>query len=211
MLRKDGSEVFVGISAKMLVDRSGNFIGVEGTVRDITERNNFEDALQESELKFRSIFENAPLGLLLFDEKGRIIICNNLFTQILGSSHEKLSGLDMTKLPDKELVLALQTSLSGRSGKYEGIYRSVTGNKETSVKVMFEPIIGSDGLPHGGVGIVEDITESQHMIDALRNSEEKFRVLTENSSDIIWHLDNNFMVTYISPAMNAYEGFQRKR
>ncbi|MFA9392936.1 MAG: transporter substrate-binding domain-containing protein [Prolixibacteraceae bacterium] len=54
-------------------------------------------------------------------------------------------------------------------------------------------------------------TESIHLKNLeLQKSEEKFRVITENSSDIIWHLDSNFLVTYISPADERVRGFNRK-
>lgn len=54
-------------------------------------------------------------------------------------------------------------------------------------------------------------TESLHLKNQeLQKSEEKFRVITENSSDIIWHLDSNFRLTYISPADERIRGFKKE-
>jgi PAS domain S-box-containing protein len=67
------------------------------------------ESLKESEQKFRLIFENAPLGIVYFDEEGVITDCNDQFVRIIGSSKTVLVGIDMTKLPDK--IVAEQVNL----------------------------------------------------------------------------------------------------
>jgi len=148
---------------------------------DITERKRAEEALRESEEKYRLIFDNSPLGHLSFDEKGVIVTCNDKFIQIIGSSRDALIGLNMLSLPDKNLVSAVQKALDGSNGLYEGVYSSVTAKKITPVKGIFAPINFRDGRIPGGMGIFEDITERQHAELALQESEEKYRDIFENS------------------------------
>lgn len=131
---------------------------------------NIQDELTRSEAKYRLIFEYSPLGILSFDENAVITACNKNFSQIIGSSEDKLLGLNMLHLPDKKLVAAVQNALSGKAGFYEGIYHSTTAVKATQVRCLFAPMV--DGSAHaGGVGIVEDVTESKKAKEELQESE----------------------------------------
>ncbi|MDP3441570.1 MAG: PAS domain S-box protein, partial [Ignavibacteria bacterium] len=85
--------------------------------------------------------------------------CNYQFVKIIGSSHEKLIGLDMTMLPDQKVVAALMKTLDGNISVHEGAYQSFTANKQTDVRLQFSPIFDSNGKVSGGVGMVEDISE----------------------------------------------------
>jgi PAS domain S-box-containing protein len=158
---------------------------------DITERKRAEEALRESEEKYRLIFDNSPLGHLSFDEKGVIVACNDKFIQIIGSSRDALIGLNMLSLPDKNLVSAVQKALDGSNGLYEGVYSSVTAKKITPVKGIFAPINFRDGRIPGGMGIFEDITERKKAEGLLKESELKYRSLIESSSDAIFCVDEN--------------------
>lgn len=148
-------------------------------VRNITEEQNAVEALRVSEEKYRLIFENSPLGLLSFDEKGVIEACNDNFVKIIGSSLESLIGLNMLNLRDANLVEALKKALNGSLGIYEGIYRSVTADKSTPVRVLFTPMNTGDGNYRGGVGIIEDITERKIAQDQIKTKNEALEALNE--------------------------------
>ena len=143
-------------------------------------------ALRKSEEKYRLMFENAPLGVLHFDENGAIAACNDIFVNIIGSTREALIGLKMLELPDKRLVAAVSEALAGRTGTYEGEYHSVTADKVTPVRGLFAPFAEGGGEASGGVGIIEDISERKQAEDALRKSEEKYRLLVENAQEAIF-------------------------
>jgi PAS domain S-box-containing protein len=119
--------------------------------------------LRESEEKYRLIFENSPLGLLHFDEKGVITACNDIFVNIIGSSRKVLIGLDMLQLPDKKLVAAVKEALNGHHQYYEDNYHSVTAEKVTPIRALFAAIKDSDGHFLGGMGIIEDVTERKRL------------------------------------------------
>lgn len=143
-------------------------------------------ALRKSEEKYRLIFENAPLGVLHFDENGVITACNDLFVKLVGSTRDALIGLNMLKLPDKRIVTAVSGALAGQTQIYEGDYHSVTADKVTPVRALFAPFAGTAGEVIGGVGIIEDISERKQAEDALRKSEEKYRLLVENAQEAIF-------------------------
>jgi PAS domain S-box-containing protein len=175
---------------------------------EIVERKQVNDALRESEEKYRLIFEYSPLGLLSFDEKGVIIACNDNFVNIIGSSREKLIGLNMLSLPDKYIVSAVQNALNGSIGAYEGVYSSVTATKVTPARVMFAPMkIGTGGV-FGGVGIIEDITERKKTEDELQKSEKRFRLILENMPILLDAFDENGNIIVWNKACEEVTGYK---
>jgi PAS domain S-box-containing protein len=187
--RADGSIIWISIHVSFLRDNVGTVIGFQGITRDISDRKQSEEALRASEEKYRLFFENSPLGLLSFDNHGTIIACNDIFVEIIGSSREKLIGLNMLNLPDTRLVLCVQQALNGSSELYEDEYHSVTANKITPVRVLFAPIRIGDGKIQGGVGIIEDITARKQANEAQRRSEDRHRAIIQTAMDGFWLAD----------------------
>jgi len=147
------------VSKIPLKDKNGTIKGMVGITTDITDLKLTEQALRESEEKYRLIFEYSSLGLLSFDEKGIIVACNDNFVKIIGSTHEKIIGLNLLNQPDKKLAAAVQNTLNGDLGLYEDYYSSTTAIMITPLRGLFTPIkVEGKGIL-GGVGIIEDITE----------------------------------------------------
>ncbi|MFP3981916.1 MAG: PAS domain S-box protein [Desulfobacterales bacterium] len=159
-------------------------------------------ALKNSEEKYRLIFENAPLGVLHFDQNGAITACNDRFVELIGSSRDKLIGLNMLGLPDQNVVAAVRAALAGQYGFYEGLYESATADKKTPARVLFAPFVDSSGKILGGVGIVEDITERKEAEEALRQSEEKYRLVVENVREAIFVAQDGMLRFANSAALN---------
>lgn len=199
--RKDGTTLPIEMRTKMMPDKT-----YQSFFRDITERKQNEETLHESEEKYRLIFEYSPLGLLSFDEKGLIVACNDNFVQIIGSSREKLIGLNMLNLPDKNIVYAVREALNGNLGSYEGTYSSITAKKSTPVRCLFAPKnVGAGGIS-GGVGIIEDISERKKAELALHESEEKYRSVIESAPFGIFIIKDE-LIHYVNPVMHKITGY----
>jgi CheY-like chemotaxis protein len=84
---------------------------MEDLQAEMYEKKQTQEILSSSEERFRLVFENTPLGMISFTETGVITACNDKFIEIIGSSREKLIGLNMNMLPDKDVVEALNLSL----------------------------------------------------------------------------------------------------
>jgi PAS domain S-box-containing protein len=89
--RKDGTPALVSTSSHLYYDPAGNILGVEGTFRDITERKDAEEALQESEERFRTLADAALEGIMIHD-RGIIIDCNSQFAELFGYKPEEIIG-----------------------------------------------------------------------------------------------------------------------
>lgn len=170
---KNGTPVPVQISASPRYDpQTGAFSGSQAVMTNITNIQHAEKTIRESEEKYRLIFERSPFGVLHFDNKGVITDCNDQFVEIIGSSHKALLGLDMTKLPDQNIVKAVKAALQGETAIYEDNYHSVTAEKVTPVRAAFAPIFSTDnsyGKAEGGIGIIEDITERKAAEEKVRH------------------------------------------
>ena len=141
--------------------------------------------------KYQLIFEHAPLGAFHFDQHGIITACNDAFVKIIGSSRDKLLGLDMCKLPNKEIVESVKKTLRGESCLYSGLYVSVTGNKASEVRAHFAPFFDTAGNSQGGVGIVEDISELMHSKETIKTSEENLENLLDNLPGMVYRCTND--------------------
>ena len=89
-----------------------------------------EEALIQSEERYRMIFNHSPLGIVHFDQDGIILDCNAPFLKIMGAAREKVLGFNMVDSAlDPAMRAAVQAALRGELGHYEGEYISVTGKK----------------------------------------------------------------------------------
>jgi len=197
------------LSSKIPVhDKNNQIIGLIGISRDITDRKFIEESLRESEEKYRLIFENSPMGLISFDDKGILMACNNSFTKVIGAPADKAIGINMLQLPNQKMVSAIQEALDGKPGFFEGSYQSITGNKVSTGRAYFAPMDAGDGRTHGGVGIIEDITDRLQITDALNRSEEKYRNIFENAQEGIFQTYVDGTYRSVNPALAKMYGFE---
>lgn len=186
----EGVDFTASIRVAVVKDSKRQAVGMHWLIRDLTQTNLAAKAFQESEERYRVIFENAPMGITHFDEDGNVVSCNRRFLNIVGAPRERVIGFNMFQsLTDLAMLAAFVKALSGRTGYYEGNYRSVTGNRVTPLRVLFSRVTTDEGKLLGTLGIWEDITERKLAEDALRESEERYRVLFEHSPLGILHFD----------------------
>ncbi|MBN2877590.1 MAG: diguanylate cyclase [Bacilli bacterium] len=115
--------------------------------------------LLNSEKKYRTIFDENPLGMFQYDNNGIIHIANEKFAQILRTKQSNLINLNMLELPNKKLVQTLEESLKGKTAIFEDFYESVFSHHRFYTRVQFSPLTADD-VQIGGIGIVEDLSEA---------------------------------------------------
>lgn len=187
----DGKKILVRSVAAPVKDEYGKLSKISGTIQDITQKRALEKALRENEEKFRTIFEASPLGIFHYDASGVITACNKNFVDIIGSSKEALIGLDMNKLPNKQIVKAVNKSIKTGSATYEDWYTSVTGKKTTFVRILFKGINDDYGQTNSGMAIVEDITSRWKAEQQLKQSESQLKKAQEIGRVGSWKINMN--------------------
>lgn len=179
LLTKSGNYKWVTERSFLIRDQDGNPAYYQGIIVDVTERKKAEDALIAAEKKYRLIFENSPLGIFNFDEKGAITHCNDKFLSIIGlESKDDIIGFSMIEsVSNPGMKKAIDNVLSRKPGHFEGQYRTIKSGRQVYVKADYSPNITEDGTFLGGIGIFEDISERKKAEDALRLDESRLEAL----------------------------------
>lgn len=180
-MRKDGSRFPVHVATTRIV--LGDGPATVGFFNDITERREAEEKLRSSEERFRGIFDQATVGVIATDLRGRLLTVNPAFTAISGYKDEEVFGRDYASLThpddrDREAKLfeALQ---AGTRESYSIEKRYVhAGGGTVWISESLAVLRGSDGQPQGFTVVVEDITARRQAEDSLRqlNTELEKRV-----------------------------------
>lgn len=159
----------------------------------------------------RLVFDHAPLGIFHFDDRGVITACNARFVEILGSTRQRLVGLGLRQLPDARIRRCLEEVLAGRSARFEGDYRSVTGDRVTPVRVEFAPILAGD-VVLGGVGLAEDASE-RHDAERRAANAERLASLGTLAAGVVHELQNPlaFVVTNLDLALRLMADGEAQR
>jgi len=184
---------------------------VRGMARDVTECKRAEAALRSSEQRYRLLFEKNIAGVALSSASGRVLDCNPAWAQILGyDSADEIRGRETKEFyfdsNDREPILReLSEKRPFRSRELQ--LRRKDGS---SVWVLFDCLVRTDngGLPMVQVTAI-DITERKKAEEALRKSEEHFRMLVEQASDGIFLADANGRYLDVNAAGEAMLGYTR--
>lgn len=111
---KDGHWVWIRDRGKVIEwDAQGRPVRMFGTHTDISDRKQSEAQLRQSEQRYRTIFDESPLGIIYYDTQGRILNCNKAFVDIIGSSKDRLLQLNVLQdLEDSQMIAAVGASAS---------------------------------------------------------------------------------------------------
>jgi PAS domain S-box-containing protein len=206
---KDGtphiSEVRIGLTRK-----DDKIVGFTAIVRDITKQKKAEEKLQESEEKFRNLAEKSP-NMIFINKKGNVVYANTRCEEIMGYKKEEFYSPDFnffTLIAPECLELLksnYSTHLNGKDiSPYE--YSLITKEGKRLEAILTSKLMNYEG-EQAILGIITDITERKKTNEQLKESERKYRLLTENITDIIYIQDTNLNVTYASPSVKAMSGY----
>jgi PAS domain S-box-containing protein len=177
MIRKDGSIIWVTVNARVVRDAQGEVLFYEGTVQDITERKRAEEALRNSEERYRELFENAKDAYYVHDLSGRYISVNRAAEKLSGRSREDIIGRRFTDFIAPEQVGVITQRLCEKLiDEGETTYETeliASDGRRVPIEVSSRLII-ENGLGVRIQGAARDITERKHAEQALRQSEDRF-------------------------------------
>ena len=201
LISKSGTEIPISDSGAPIKGDDGEIKGVVLVFQDQSKEQENEQAIRQSEEKYRMIYDNSPLGIFQFNEQGYITECNDKHLKFVGSNKDKVIGLNLLENPDKQLVSVAHDVLNGMYRYYEGEYHSVTSDKVTPLRANFAPFVDKSGKVTGGMAIIEDVTERNKAMDAVKRSEERSRSLFENHPDGVGSFDLSGKIVSANEAM----------
>jgi PAS domain S-box-containing protein len=222
--RKDGSALWTVFSSTPLHDEAGGHVGNLTMHTDISERRAAEEALRQSEERFRGVFESRVAAIALGGMDGRLVLVNQAFADLLGYTRDELVGMDvgdMTHPEDLQQELpAYEQVRAGELASYSMVKRYV--RKDGSfVWADLEAGILRDakGRPEYGIAIVRDITRRREAEAALRESEERLSLALSaggiatwdyriDTAEVVWNAEHFRMLGYepgeVTPGFESF-------
>jgi PAS domain S-box-containing protein len=172
-----------------------------------------EEAMRESEEKFRDLYDHAPVGYHEYDKEGRITKVNRTDLEMLGYTAEELIGQPIWKLNVgeeivREQVLAKLAGALPPGQNLERIYKKKDG---TIFPVLIQDRLTLDekGQISGIRCTIQDITEHKQSEEALRQSEERYRTILENIEDGYYEVDLPGNFTFFNDSLCRMLGYSR--
>jgi diguanylate cyclase (GGDEF)-like protein/PAS domain S-box-containing protein len=207
--RKDGRPCWLIESVHLL---HGDPEILEGTVIDITDRKLAENALRESEERYRLLVERMREGLVQVGNDGVLQFVNDRFCEMVGYSREKLVGLHgdlLLAYPEDVELMREKTRLRLRhvADQYEVRVRRNDGTI-IWLEIGGAPVVDGAGDVVGSIGVHNDVTERRMAEEALRESEARYRLMAENSTDLISRTSDRGIILYASDASRRLLGYE---
>jgi PAS domain S-box-containing protein len=208
---RDGAYVWLEIQATPLRGHDGQVEKILCCSRNITDRKQAEEALRASEERFRTLSTTAPVGIFLSDGSGGCSYVNPRLAEICGLAPPECLGLGWLQSVHSEdrerLWTAIQFAVRAQQ-EFTLEFRLLRRDgQERWVHVHTARVLSPDRTLQMNVGIVQDTTERKHAEEILRKSEERYRLLAENATDVIVRVSLEGNILYISPACRVLTGF----
>ncbi|HKR12959.1 MAG TPA: PAS domain S-box protein, partial [Pyrinomonadaceae bacterium] len=170
--RKDGSKIWISVNAHAVRDDAGRILYYEGTAQDITERKRAEQALRESEERYRELFENSKDAFYVHDMNGVYISVNRAAEKLSGYRRHEIIGKHFSEFVSRECARQVQRQLQKKleiAGETTYDIEMITKKgKHVPVEVSSRLIV-EQGVAVGVQGCVRDISEKKKAQEAARN------------------------------------------
>ncbi|OYT17346.1 MAG: hypothetical protein B7C24_02935 [Bacteroidetes bacterium 4572_77] len=186
---KQKGNITLEVNTRILKDKHGDYDGVEGTFRDITERKITEERL----LKLSTAIEQSPSIIVIIDTEKNVEYVNRAFTQISGYTTEEIIGKNLSFMKSGRDSINKYKNLWDiviKEKSWKGELKNKKKNGEffwASASVF--PIFDENGIIKNYIKIAEDITEQKKITKSLQDSEEKYQDIIETASEGFWLLN----------------------
>lgn len=211
------ARLYLSAVAAPVLNRDGSVVAVIETVRDQTSLKDAEAAVLKSIKRYRELLEFLPVGIFEADSHGQITYANQTCIQIFGYTYDEFTseGFKVHDLvrneTDRQIPPLTERILSG-DGVVTFELQGMRKNGEV-VPVLISCLPPDAERSEKDLirGVVFDISERVRAEEALRASEAKYRILVENSQDIIYTFDDDGTVRFLSPSWERYTGIPNAR
>ncbi|HTP12501.1 MAG TPA: PAS domain S-box protein, partial [Bacteroidota bacterium] len=209
-VRKDGTEFPAYLSTSIVRNDRDEPIALVGVAADITERKRVENAVIESEERYRRLVELSPEAVVVHSDR-RFVYVNPAAVKMFGARMpEELIGKEIFDFVDRNYRAIVQERIDQITGTGTGVplieerFLRLDGTP-FDVEVAAIPFTYKN-IPSVQV-VIRDISERKRTEAALRESEQRYRFLAENANDVIWMMNAGGKFTYVSPSVEKLRGF----
>jgi PAS domain S-box-containing protein len=218
--RKDGSIVWINLTVSSVREVSGETTYFISVIEDISQRKQAEEALRMSERRFRTVIEQSPLSVQILSPDGRTLRVNRAWEELWGVTLEDIEGYNM--LEDQQLVAEgimpyIQKGFAGEPTAIppiaydpEQTIPGLSSNEEPKrwVRAFIYPVTDEAGNIREVVLVHEDVTERKRAEETLRESEERYRAVIEQSAEGLYLLDaRTKRVIQTNPSLQRMLGY----
>ncbi len=207
---KDGSYKWILDRGKLIQwDHDGTPLRIIGTQTDITERKRAEEALRQSEGRYRTIFEHTATANIIVDENHVIRLANSKFEKLVGYTRKELEGKMVWTSFVAEEDLKRMKKYHGQRRRKEGAapdsYEFRCSVRTGETRDLFMSVTMIPGTNESVASII-DITDRKKAEEALRQSEERFRDMARLMPETVFETDEYGIITFANET--AFEKFQ---
>ncbi|MBL8203576.1 MAG: PAS domain S-box protein [Blastocatellia bacterium] len=207
-LRKDGSIVWVGVTSSLLLDEEGQPWHTVAVIQDITKRKQAKEELRESEIRFRTLFEQSALGQIIIDDNLKVVDCNRTITQMLGYSHEELLERGMNDFEASPARTEIPPTGQNGNTPFQTLYRTKTGELRNVLVVATNIRIKGKTF---GYNSILDITDQKRAEEGLQRERLRLEKIASSSPTVIYSFcitpDGQYTCPYVSAAFFDVYGF----
>ena len=204
--KRDGTPLWVQITAHAVPDDDGRALYFESFVHDVTERRLSMDAMRLSEARYRALVTNLPdTSVFLYDHDLRYVLVDGATVERVGLSKENLVGRTIFDFLPADLCERLaplrRAALAGDVVEFEESY----GGRTHAVHLL--PIRDGSGAVIYGMGVAVDITGRKRAEQALRESQERLHLVARATNDAVWDWDLVTDALWWGDAFHALFGY----
>jgi PAS domain S-box-containing protein len=211
VIHKEGGVIPVEVHSVGQLDAQGNFAGVHGSARDISERERLERELRDSEERYRSVIQSSPDLIWATNKVGQYVFVSDRVRDLLGWEPDEVLGRPFREFIDEQSVQMTNDNWA-RLAREPGVtqtHRLDIRHKDGSLRPfeVSSVAVVRDGEVENVYGIARDVAERERLERELRESEERYRFLVENSPDVIYATDAEGVITYFSESVERSLGW----
>jgi len=208
--RRNGSLVWLSLDAHAVRASNGSVAYYEGMVSDITRRREVEQELCVKQEKLQALLDYSPALICVKDRAGRYLVTNRQHDEVHGAG-QSMAGKRVTDVfpPDVARKIMDEDALVLEGATPMTYQRPLKGARDARhfVTVKF-PLYDGNGRPDRVGSISYDVTDLERTREALRRSEEKYRIMIQTSPDLIWLIDPKGVLVEVNSASRDLIGFE---
>jgi PAS domain S-box-containing protein len=209
-LHKDGHLVCLLTNGIPVLDVQGNLVGYRGADKDITERKRAEEALRESEKKYRQLLETLREGIWAIDASAHTTFVNPQMAEMLGYTADEMLGRHLFTFMDEQGVEIAKQLLERRKAgipeQHDFEFLRKDGTR-IYTRLDTSSLIDEEGKYAGALASVMDMTEQRQLEAALREDEERLRVLFDNLTIGVYRTTPEGKILTTNPALVKMLGY----